>query len=140
MWLRDYVDGLRLDAVHALDYDRSVHLLEELAAEVDALAVRLVHTAARHYPVTSLSGGVGDQVEVMVVVVLVLLSGCGDDRVVQPVTPGTGAAPSATPVDPLALIGSWRVADASGEEPAARSPLWSISAVERPEHSTACRA
>ncbi|MGN9906840.1 malto-oligosyltrehalose trehalohydrolase [Phytohabitans sp. LJ34] len=38
-WLRDYhADGLRLDAVHALVDHRAVHLLEELAAEVDALA------------------------------------------------------------------------------------------------------
>ena len=33
MWLRDYhVDGLRLDAVHALRDDSALHLLEELAA------------------------------------------------------------------------------------------------------------
>jgi maltooligosyltrehalose trehalohydrolase len=39
-WLRDFhVDGLRLDAVHALVDDRAVHLLEELSAAVDALAV-----------------------------------------------------------------------------------------------------
>jgi malto-oligosyltrehalose trehalohydrolase len=39
MWLRDYhLDGLRLDAVHALADNRAVHLLEELAAAVDALA------------------------------------------------------------------------------------------------------
>ena len=39
MWLRDYhLDGLRLDAVHALQDHRAVHLLEELAAAVDALA------------------------------------------------------------------------------------------------------
>lgn len=39
MWLRDYrVDGLRLDAVHALVDHRAVHLLEELAERVDALA------------------------------------------------------------------------------------------------------
>lgn len=39
MWLRDYhVDGLRLDAVHAIVDDSAVHLLEELAIEVDALA------------------------------------------------------------------------------------------------------
>jgi maltooligosyltrehalose trehalohydrolase len=38
-WLRDFhVDGLRLDAVHALVDDRAVHVLEELSAEVDALA------------------------------------------------------------------------------------------------------
>jgi maltooligosyltrehalose trehalohydrolase len=42
MWLRDFhVDGLRLDAVHALFDDRAVTLLEELAAEVSALSSRL---------------------------------------------------------------------------------------------------
>ena len=42
MWLRDYhVDGLRLDAVHALVDHRAVHLLEELAEEVDALSAHL---------------------------------------------------------------------------------------------------
>src|SRR3712207_9050151 len=41
MWLRDmHVDGLRLDAVHALVDERATHLLEELAREVDALSVR----------------------------------------------------------------------------------------------------
>ncbi|MEJ3747697.1 malto-oligosyltrehalose trehalohydrolase [Actinomycetes bacterium KLBMP 9797] len=41
-WLRDYhADGLRLDAVHALVDRRAVHLLEELAAAVDALSARL---------------------------------------------------------------------------------------------------
>ncbi|MFD8754281.1 malto-oligosyltrehalose trehalohydrolase [Kitasatospora sp. NPDC059577] len=39
-WLRDYrIDGLRLDAVHALADDRAVHFLEELSHEVDTLAV-----------------------------------------------------------------------------------------------------
>ncbi|NQX36604.1 malto-oligosyltrehalose trehalohydrolase [Herbiconiux sp. VKM Ac-2851] len=39
MWLRDYhVDGLRLDAVHALVDDSPTHLLAELAAEADALS------------------------------------------------------------------------------------------------------
>ncbi|HEV7826435.1 MAG TPA: alpha-amylase family glycosyl hydrolase, partial [Mycobacteriales bacterium] len=34
-WLRDFhLDGLRLDAVHALADERATHLLEELAAEV----------------------------------------------------------------------------------------------------------
>ena len=33
LWLRDYhVDGLRLDAVHALRDERAVHLLEEFGA------------------------------------------------------------------------------------------------------------
>jgi maltooligosyltrehalose trehalohydrolase len=42
MWLRDFhVDGLRLDAVHALFDDRAVTLLEELSAEVSALSTRL---------------------------------------------------------------------------------------------------
>ncbi|WP_333740447.1 malto-oligosyltrehalose trehalohydrolase [Streptomyces sp. IBSBF 2806] len=38
-WLRDYrLDGLRLDAVHALADTRACHFLEELTAAVDALA------------------------------------------------------------------------------------------------------
>ncbi|HEU5416935.1 MAG TPA: malto-oligosyltrehalose trehalohydrolase [Streptosporangiaceae bacterium] len=42
MWLRDFhLDGLRLDAVHELADQRALHLLEELAAEVDALAAWL---------------------------------------------------------------------------------------------------
>lgn len=41
-WLRDYhVDGLRLDAVHALVDARAIHILEEVAEEVDALSVFL---------------------------------------------------------------------------------------------------
>jgi maltooligosyltrehalose trehalohydrolase len=42
MWLRDFhIDGLRLDAVHALHDDRATHLLEQLAVEVEALSVSL---------------------------------------------------------------------------------------------------
>ncbi|MBC6445726.1 malto-oligosyltrehalose trehalohydrolase [Actinokineospora xionganensis] len=41
-WLRDFhLDGLRLDAVHALVDKGATHLLEEMAAEVDALAAGL---------------------------------------------------------------------------------------------------
>jgi maltooligosyltrehalose trehalohydrolase len=41
-WLRDFhLDGLRLDAVHALHDSRATHLLEELAVEVDALSAHL---------------------------------------------------------------------------------------------------
>jgi maltooligosyltrehalose trehalohydrolase len=40
MWLRDcHVDGLRLDAVHALVDERATHVLEELAARSTALSV-----------------------------------------------------------------------------------------------------
>ena len=42
MWLRDFhVDGLRLDAVHALHDERATHLLEQLAVEVEALSAHL---------------------------------------------------------------------------------------------------
>jgi maltooligosyltrehalose trehalohydrolase len=42
MWLRDFhLDGLRLDAVHALLDQRALHFLEELTAEVQALGARL---------------------------------------------------------------------------------------------------
>ncbi|MBL1084271.1 malto-oligosyltrehalose trehalohydrolase [Streptomyces actinomycinicus] len=41
-WLRDYrIDGLRLDAVHALYDTRACHYLEELSAAVDGLADEL---------------------------------------------------------------------------------------------------
>jgi maltooligosyltrehalose trehalohydrolase len=47
MWLTDYrVDALRLDAVHALQDTSATHLLEVMAAEVDALADRV------HRPLT----------------------------------------------------------------------------------------
>ncbi|CAN5205711.1 malto-oligosyltrehalose trehalohydrolase [soil metagenome] len=42
MWMHDYgVDGLRLDAVHALVDDSPKHLLQELAERTDALAAEL---------------------------------------------------------------------------------------------------
>lgn len=42
MWLRDFhVDGLRLDAVHALEDSSPTHVLEELAIEVAALSAHL---------------------------------------------------------------------------------------------------
>ncbi|MGW1210058.1 malto-oligosyltrehalose trehalohydrolase [Streptomyces sp. NPDC002499] len=41
-WLRDHrIDGLRLDAVHALADTRALHFLEELSTAVDALAIDL---------------------------------------------------------------------------------------------------
>jgi maltooligosyltrehalose trehalohydrolase len=41
MWLRDYhCDGLRLDAVHAIVDHSATHILEQLAAEVGALAAQ----------------------------------------------------------------------------------------------------
>ena len=42
MWMRDYhVDGLRLDAAHALVDTSPVHILQELAEETDALSAFL---------------------------------------------------------------------------------------------------
>jgi maltooligosyltrehalose trehalohydrolase len=41
-WLRDFhIDGLRLDAVHALVDDSATHLLQEMSTEVQALAAQL---------------------------------------------------------------------------------------------------
>jgi maltooligosyltrehalose trehalohydrolase len=41
-WMRDFhADGLRLDAVHAMADNTAVHILEELAAETDALSTVL---------------------------------------------------------------------------------------------------
>ena len=49
MWLRDYhVDGLRLDAVHAIVDTSALHVLEELAVEVDALAAPRRQAAVPH--------------------------------------------------------------------------------------------
>jgi maltooligosyltrehalose trehalohydrolase len=42
MWLRDYhADGLRLDAVHAIVDTSAVHILEQLAVEVEALEAQV---------------------------------------------------------------------------------------------------
>jgi maltooligosyltrehalose trehalohydrolase len=45
MWLRDYhFDGLRLDAVHAIVDTGAVHILEQLAVEVEALGAHVGRT------------------------------------------------------------------------------------------------
>jgi maltooligosyltrehalose trehalohydrolase len=42
MWFRDYhLDGLRIDAVHAIVDTSAVHILEQMAEEVDALGAEL---------------------------------------------------------------------------------------------------
>ncbi len=42
MWLRDFhIDGLRLDAVHALIDRSAIHFLEQLSAEVDRISATL---------------------------------------------------------------------------------------------------
>ncbi len=51
MWIRDYhVDGLRLDAVHAIVDTGAVHILEELALEVEALGRSSSAGAAGWWP------------------------------------------------------------------------------------------
>ena len=68
-WLRDFhVDGLRLDAVHELHDDSALHVLEEMAREVDVLAAEtgrtlwLVAESDRNDPRTVTPRGAGDAV------------------------------------------------------------------------------
>ncbi|MGA8995439.1 MAG: malto-oligosyltrehalose trehalohydrolase, partial [Nocardioidaceae bacterium] len=65
-WLRDFhVDGLRLDAVHELHDDSAMHVLEEMAREVDELAAQtgrprwLVAESDRNDPATVTPRGSG---------------------------------------------------------------------------------
>jgi maltooligosyltrehalose trehalohydrolase len=72
-WLRDFhVDGLRLDAVHALRDQRAIHILEELSSTVDALAtatgrpLTLIAESDRNDPATVTAreaGGLGMQAQ-----------------------------------------------------------------------------
>jgi maltooligosyltrehalose trehalohydrolase len=68
-WLVDFhVDGLRLDAVHELHDDSAMHVLEEMAREVDDLAERtgrplwLIAESDRNDPRTVTPRGLGEVV------------------------------------------------------------------------------
>jgi maltooligosyltrehalose trehalohydrolase len=67
-WLRDYhLDGLRMDAVHALHDTRAVHYLAELSDAVDALAtalgrpLALIAESDRNDPLTVTARAAGGQ-------------------------------------------------------------------------------
>ena len=106
MWLRDYhLDGLRLDAVHALVDTSAVPFLEQLAAEVRALEAHL----GRH-------------------LVLIAESDLNDPRLLRPPSsaatdsPPSGATISTTPCTPCSPANAPGITRILGRWPTSRRP------------------
>ena len=104
MWLRDFhVDGLRLDAVHALPDHRAIHWLEELGREVDVLSTQLGR------PLTLIAES--DLNDPRLITALAMPAGTGSTR--------SGTTTCTTPCTPCS--------PASGTGTTATSARWSAS-------------